>query len=89
MEYKGKKKKSIAKNAVFNVTYKLLNILFPLLTSAYLSRILGPVYLGKVSYAQNIMSYFLVIASLGIGTYGMREIAKAENNINNKNKIFS
>lgn len=89
MAYKEVQKKSIAKNVVFNVAYKLLNILFPLITSAYLSRILGPVYLGKVSYAQSIISYFLVFASLGISTYGVREIAKAENNIGNKNKIFS
>ena len=83
------KKKSIATNTVFNVSYKLLNLLFPLITSAYLARILGPESLGKVSYAQSIMSYFLVIASLGIPTYGMREIAKASADVVRRNKVFS
>ncbi|WP_026663183.1 flippase [Butyrivibrio proteoclasticus] len=81
--------KSIIKNATFNTVYKLLNILFPLITSVYLSRVLGPTYLGRVNYAHSIMSYFLVFASLGIPTYGMREIARAGNSIERRNKVFS
>lgn len=69
-------RKSIAVNTIFNVLYRLLNILFPMATSVYLARVLGPIYIGKVSYAQNILSYFTVVASLGIPTYGMREIAR-------------
>lgn len=82
-------KKSIGINTIFNVAYKLLNIIFPLITSAYLARILGPSYIGKVDYSRNIMSYFLVVASMGIPTYGMREIAKARNDANKKNRIFT
>ena len=82
-------KKSIATNTVFNVAYKLLNILFPLVTATYIARILGPVYLGKVTYAQNIMSYFLVVASLGIPTYGTREIARSVKNRTESDRVFS
>lgn len=82
-------KKSVAVNTVFNVSYKLLNILFPLVTSVYLSRILGAAYLGKVGYAQSILSYFVVFASLGIPTYGMREIARAGNDKALRDKVFS
>lgn len=81
--------KSIAKNALFNTSYKILNILFPLITSMYLARVLGPVYIGKVTYAQNIMSYFLVVASLGIPTYGTREIARVAQNKSNTNRVFT
>ena len=82
-------KKSIIKNTAFNVFYKLLNILFPLITSAYLARVLGPFYIGKVAYAQNIVSYFLAIASMGIPTYGIREVAKQVSNKKKLNKVFS
>lgn len=81
--------KSITKNTIFNVSYKLLNIFFPIITSVYLSRVLGPTYIGKVSYAQNIMSYFLVFASLGIPTYGMREIARASRDKDYINRVFT
>lgn len=82
-------KKSIAINTLFNVTYKILNMLFPLVTSVYLARVLGPMYIGKVSYAQSILSYFTVLASLGIPTYGMREIAKSADEPQRRNKVFS
>ena len=32
--------KSLAKNSIYNVMYKCLNVVFPLITSAYVSRIL-------------------------------------------------
>lgn len=41
-----------------------------------------------VSYAQNIVSYFAIIAALGLPTYGTREIAKASENTQNVSNIF-
>lgn len=82
------KRKTISISIVFNVVYRVLNIFFPLITATFLSRILGPTNLGKVSYSQSIMSYFLVFSSLGIPTYGMREIAKVSNNPCQLSKTF-
>lgn len=81
--------KSIAKNTIFNVGYKLLNMLFPMITSMYLTRVLGAEYLGKVTYAQNILSYFLIFASFGIPTYGTREIARVAQSKYYKSKVFT
>lgn len=53
---------------------------FPLVSSAYVSRILLPEGVGKVAYAQNIASYFITIAGLGVGSYGVREIGKNQKN---------
>lgn len=55
-------------------------IAFPLVSSAYVSRILLPTGVGKVAYAQNIASYFITFAALGVGSYGVREIGKNQNN---------
>jgi len=81
--------KSFAKNSLFNVGYKVLNVVFPLITSMYVSRVLGPDGTGRVAYAQNILSYFLVFASMGIPIYGIKEIARNSSNRRKINKAFS
>ncbi len=80
--------KSVFKNTIFNTCYKALNVLFPLITSVYVSHVLGPSGVGRVAYAQNIISYFLIVASVGIPTYGIREIARNSNDINKRSKSF-
>ena len=81
-------RKSLSTNAIFNVAYQLLNVLFPLVTSMYISRVLLPSGVGNIAFAQNIASYFVLIASLGIPAYGVREIARASNE-RNRSRIFS
>lgn len=67
---------SIKKNVLLNVVRTLLSIVFPLITFPYATRILLPEGIGKVQFASGIISYFVMIAGLGIGTYGIRETAK-------------
>ena len=57
-------------NSVYNVIYKLLDALFPLVSAAYLGRVLMSDGVGKVAYAQNIAQYFVLAASLGIPITG-------------------
>lgn len=83
------KNKSLAKNSVYNVAYKMLNVLFPLITATYVARVLLAEGVGKVSYAQNIVAYFTTIAALGIPNYGTREIAKVRENKRNASELFS
>lgn len=65
------------KNSVYNVIYRLLNVLFPLITVTYVSRVLMADGVGRISYAQNIVSYFTMLAPLGLLSYGTREISKS------------
>ncbi len=81
--------KSLKKNAIFNVLYDAANILFPLITSMYVARVLMPEGVGRVSYAQNIASYFVTFAALGLPTYGIREIAKVHGEKKLANKTFT
>lgn len=67
---------SVKVNATLNIIKTLFSLIFPLITFPYASRVLGPSGTGKVHFAQSIISYFTMIASLGIGTYGIREAAK-------------
>lgn len=80
---------SLAKNSIFNVAYQVLNIAFPLITSAYTARILMPSGIGLVAYAQNIAQYFVIIAALGIPNYGIREVARVKSSTKDLNLLFS
>ncbi len=83
------KDNSLVKNSIYNVIYKLLNIIFPLFMSAYGAHIIHSSGIGRVVSAQNIVQYFVMTAALGIPEYGIREIAKKRECENSRNKIFS
>ena len=80
--------KSLAKNSIYNIIYTVANILFPFATSIYVSRILLPAGVGKVASAQNIASYFITIAALGLPSYGVREFAKIREKKDKRNKLL-
>lgn len=76
-------------NFFYNSIYTMLNVIFPLITIPYVSRVLLADGLGKVNYAINIISWFILFASLGIPRYGVREIPKKRKNQIQLNTIFS
>ena len=80
LKMKDTRSKSIAVNAVLNGSKTIITILFPLIIFPYVTRVLSVDNLGKVSYAQSIISYFALIAGLGINTYAVREGAKIRDN---------
>lgn len=83
------KPKSIKYNFVFNFIRVFSGILFPMLTVPYLSRVLQPEGIGKIAFADSIIQYFVLIASLGIPIYGIREVAKVRNNKEELSKTLS
>ena len=83
------KQKSLAKNSVFFVFYRLLNVIFPLITVTYVSKVILATGVGKVASAQNIVQYFVIIAALGIPNYGTRECAKVKEDKAKLSKLFS
>lgn len=52
------------------------SVIFPLITVPYVSRTLDPAGMGVVSFAQSFISYFSLVAMLGISTYGVRACAQ-------------
>lgn len=65
----------ISKNLAYNIGYQLIGIAFPLITSPYLSRILGAENLGIHSFTISVALYFMMFMLLGIANYGNRTIA--------------
>ena len=72
--------KSVKKNAILNGLRTILNLLFPLITFPYVSRILSVDEVGKFNFSSSIITYFLLIAALGIDKYAVREGAKYRDN---------
>ena len=69
-------RKNIGLNAILNVIRSCMSVIFPLVTYPYALRVLGSESIGKVQYGSSIVSYFSLIAMLGVATYGVREGAK-------------
>lgn len=68
-------KKSITKNYLYNLSYQILVMIIPLITTPYVSRVLGTTNIGIYSYTLSITTFFILFGSLGIALYGQREIA--------------
>lgn len=62
-------------NFLMNAILSLSSVLFPLITFPYVSRILSPTGTGRVSFAVSLISYFNMLAQLGIPIYGIRACA--------------
>ena len=80
--------KSIKINSIFNAIYQILSLIVPLITTPYISRILGPGPNGEYAYYYSIVSYFVIFATFGFTDYGTKKIAELRDNISKKTLYF-
>lgn len=76
-------------NSIFVFINRILNIIFPLLSYAYVSRILGVEQNGNYYYIKSIISYFVLAAGLGVQMYAIREGVLLKDNANKIKKFIS
>lgn len=81
-------KKSLTRNYIYNMVYQILILVLPLVTTPYLSRVLGAEGIGIYSYTYAIVTYFILFGSLGVAMYGQREIAYAQENVAERKRVF-
>ncbi len=67
---------SIRYNFLMNFILTASNFIFPLISFPYVSRVLTASGNGKVAFAASAANYFMLVASLGIPTYGVRACAQ-------------
>ena len=79
---------TVRKNAVLNIIKQVCTIIFPLITFPYATRILHAENYGMFTFASSIVSYFALIAALGISNYAVREGARIRDD-NEKIRAFS
>ena len=70
------KQKSVKLNALLNAVLQIANIIFPLITFPYVSRVLLVEANGRLSFCSNIINYFSLFATLGLSTYGIKVVAR-------------
>lgn len=69
------KNRSIMWNFFYQASYQLLVVMLPVITVPIVSRALQPEGIGTWNYVSSIVSYFTLVAGLGLSSYGVREIA--------------
>ncbi|OQP41015.1 hypothetical protein A4H97_15560 [Niastella yeongjuensis] len=70
---------NLKKNLSYIYILSLSQLLFPLISIPYISRVLAPEGIGQVGFIDSLTCYFITFAEFGIVTYGIREIAKHRN----------
>ena len=80
--------KSIKKNYLYNLSYQILTLLIPLITTPYLSRVLGAKGIGVCSYIESISVYFVLFATLGLTSFGQREISYVQDDRKKRSIVF-
>ncbi len=78
----------IIKNFLYNLSYQVFTLIVPLITIPYISRVLGPHGVGINSFTTSVSQYFVLIATLGLTTYGQREIAYKREHKEQVSKVF-
>ena len=81
-------KKSLTKNYIYNLVYQILTLVLPLITTPYISRVLGAENIGIYSYTYSIATYFILFGTMGISLYGQREIAYVQDNKEKRSILF-
>ena len=79
----------IKKNFGYNLILTLCNYLFPLITFPYVSRVLHADNVGLCGFVDGIINYLMLFSMLGIGSYGVREIARCGGDKERRNEVFS
>lgn len=80
---------SIKRNFAYKSILTVSSYLMGFLTFPYISRVLGVDGIGLVSFVDNTINYFLLFATMGVGTLGVREIAAVRENRDQCNSVFS
>ncbi len=72
--------KSVNRNTAFNTIKSVMAVLYPLITSPYVFRVLLTDNMGKLNFGNSVVSYVSLVASLGVTTYAIRECSKVREN---------
>lgn len=79
---------SIRVNYLYNIAFQILNIIIPIITTPYVSRILQPDGIGAYSFTFSIVTYFGMFGTLGISTYGQLMISSERDDDKTMSLLF-
>lgn len=82
------RKHSLVKNYIYNIGYQILILALPLITTPYVSRVLGAEGIGMYGRTNSISQYFVLFGCIGLNLYGQREVAYHQNSKSERSGIF-
>ena len=80
---------SIKRNLAYNFILSASQLILPLISIPYISHVLDPAGIGKVSFIDSLTYYFITVSEFGIVVYGMREVARVRQNKTALEKLVS
>lgn len=80
---------SLSSNYVFNLANRIIVLVIPLITTPYLTRVLGPNELGVYNYANTVATYYLMFSMMGMSILGNKKISLARSDGEDISEIFS
>lgn len=78
---------SVKTNYALNLINTVSGLLFPLITFPYASRVLMAEGIGQVQFFDSIIGYILLVTSLGIPLYAVRELARVRGDLYQRSKV--
>ncbi len=72
----GKLNRSVPFNFTMNLILKISGTVCAAVSYPYAFRMIGEAGMGSVAFSTSVTSFFIMLASIGISTYGIRECAK-------------
>lgn len=78
----------VIKNYLYNAGYQILNMVLPLITVPYISRVLGAHDVGINEYTNSWVTFFYLMGQMGITLYGNREVAYHREDIYERSRTF-
>lgn len=83
------KKNSLSINAVFSIALQFSAMLFPIIVTPYISKVLDIGDIGKINFSTSVVNLFLILTIFGTVTYGAKEVAKRKSNEHELNNFIS
>ena len=77
---------SIRSNIALNTVNTITSVIFPVITFPYAARVLMPEGIGTISFLNGIISYIVLLTSLGIPLYAVKKIASVRDNEEQRNQ---
>jgi O-antigen/teichoic acid export membrane protein len=80
---------SVFKNYIYNTLFTISTYILGFLVFPHISRVFGLEKLGVLSYVENSINYFVLLATLGINYVGVKSISQCGNDLIKRSKVFS
>ena len=82
-------KNKLTKNFIFLFLMQMANLLLPLISLPYLSRVLQPEGFGLIVFAQSLIQYFVILTDFGFNLSATRQVSINRENPEKLKQIFN